>query len=262
MQSYTMPLVGDSGRYLKLIEGATAIRRHVDLLQWLQGDVQHCLPHDILLAGWGNFQEGTILHDIVSMLPGVRSYAVGTDGLPFLLSKFYESWVQAGKEPHGLDFRHFEYLLGNASLPGSFNSALRSMRSVLIHGMRDERGEYECIFVMLSTHVIPAEPASTAIRVLMPFIDVALRQVTQLPQQKKQFPNSLRISQEDTFGLSEREIQIMDWVAMGKTNSEIGSILNISGFTVKNHMQRIFQKLNVFNRAQAVSKINGVKFNG
>jgi DNA-binding CsgD family transcriptional regulator len=45
----------------------------------------------------------------------------------------------------------------------------------------------------------------------------------------------------------------MAWVAKGKTNGEIGSILNVSSFTVKNHMQRIFKKLDVFNRAQAVS---------
>jgi len=64
------------------------------------------------------------------------------------------------------------------------------------------------------------------------------------------------------LGLSERESQIMDWVAMGKTNSEIGCILNISAFTVKNHMQRIFQKLNVFNRAQAVSKLSKLTLNG
>lgn len=262
MQSHSMPVSGDSGHYLKLIEGATAIRRHVDLLDWLQGDVQQCLPHDILLAGWGNFQEGSIRHDIVSRLPGARSYAVGTDGLPFLLGKFHESWVLAGRQPNSLNFRNFEYLLGNASLPDSFGSALRNMRSVLIHGMRDERGQYECLYVLLSAHEIPAESASGAIKVLMPFIDSALRQVAQLPQQQKPFAKSPRVVQEEIFGLSEREIQIMDWVAMGKTNSEIGSILNISGFTVKNHMQRIFQKLNVFNRAQAVSKINGVIFNG
>lgn len=262
MQSYTIPLVGNSGHYLKLIEGAVAIRRHVDLLHWLQGDVQYCLPHDILLAGWGNFQEGALQHDILSLLPGARSYAAGTDGLPFLLGKFYESWVQAGREPQRLDFCHFEYLLGSTSLPGSFNSTLRSMRSVLIHGMRDQRSECECLFVIFSAQLLPAEPASTAIRILMPYIDAALRQVAQLPQQKKQLAKNLRSSQVEAFSLSEREVQIMDWVAMGKTNSEIGSILNISGFTVKNHMQRIFQKLNVFNRAQAVSKINSVKFNG
>ncbi len=262
MHSQLSAMSEESDRYFKLIESSTAIRRHVDLLQWLQGDVQQCMPHDILLAGWGNFQEGSIRHDIVSRLPGVRSYAVGTDGLPFLLGKFHESWVLGGKKPCSLDFRNFEYLLGNASLPGSFSSALRHMRSGLIHGMRDERGQCECLYVVLSSQKIPLEPSSTAIKVLMPVIDSALRQVTQLPQQQKPFPKSLRSGHDDAFGLSEREVQIMDWVAMGKTNSEIGSILNISGFTVKNHMQRIFQKLNVFNRAQAVSKINGVIFNG
>ena len=42
---------------------------------------------------------------------------------------------------------------------------------------------------------------------------------------------------------------------MGKTNAEIGSILCISSFTVKNHLQNIFKKLDVYNRVQAVSKI-------
>ena len=81
-----------------------------------------------------------------------------------------------------------------------------------------------------------------------------------LPEQRGQAaqPVALKAASEDGTGLSERETQIMAWVAMGKTNSEIGSILNISGFTVKNHMQRIFQKLNVFNRAQAVSKVKRV----
>ena len=48
------------------------------------------------------------------------------------------------------------------------------------------------------------------------------------------------------------------WVAMGKAHPEIGSIMNISGFAVKNHMQRIFQKLNVLKRAQAVSRVTRV----
>jgi DNA-binding CsgD family transcriptional regulator len=49
---------------------------------------------------------------------------------------------------------------------------------------------------------------------------------------------------------------IMQWVRAGKTNAEIGMILDISAFTVKNHLQRIFKKLNVFNRAQAVAICN------
>jgi DNA-binding CsgD family transcriptional regulator len=54
--------------------------------------------------------------------------------------------------------------------------------------------------------------------------------------------------------LSEREAEILAWVALGKTNPEIGSILGISAFTVKNHVQRILKKLDVTNRTQAVGK--------
>ena len=59
--------------------------------------------------------------------------------------------------------------------------------------------------------------------------------------------------------LSERERQIMVWVAMGKTNPEIGCILHISEFTVKNHMKSIFSKLDVTNRAQAVAYLAQVR---
>jgi len=251
----------DSTRYAALLVQGTAVTRHAELLAWLQGDMQQCLPHDILLAGWGDFQQGALQHDVVSRLPGARSYAAGTDGLPFLLGKFHERWLAAERQPCRLDFSEFEYLLGQASLPGSFPGSLRGMRSVLIHGLQDERAQQECLYVFMSAGDIPAEPCSTALRMLMPSVDAALRQVTPLPQQQRR-PAAMRGPAEDTSGLSERETQIMAWVAMGKTNSEIGAILNISGFTVKNHMQRIFQKLNVFNRAQAVSKVTRVGMYG
>ena len=57
-----------------------------------------------------------------------------------------------------------------------------------------------------------------------------------------------------TNELSAREAEILQWVAMGKTNPEIGAILNISSFTVKNHVQRILRKLDVSSRTQAVGK--------
>jgi len=257
MNSHTPLSSEDSARYAALVGQSTAITRHAELLAWLQGDMQQCLPHDILLAGWGDFQQGVLQHDVVSRLPGARSYAAGTDGLPFLLGKFHERWVAADLQPCRLDFSEFEYLLGRASLPGSFSGSLRGMRSVLIHGLQDERAQQECLYVLMSAQEIPAEPSSTAIRMLMPSMDAALRQMAPLPQQRRAAAAGARAA-EDNCGLSERETQIMAWVAMGKTNSEIGAILNISGFTVKNHMQRIFQKLNVFNRAQAVSKVTRV----
>jgi transcriptional regulator EpsA len=260
----SLPVADDPARYLCLARAATTIARHVDLLHWLQGDFQHCVQHDILITGWGNFEEGAVQHDVLSRLPGVRSYAAGTACLPFLLAKLNDCWVSGGRQPRSFIFSEFEYLLGSASLPDSFCEALRGMRSAVVHGISDQRGKNECVYVFLSHKASgpsgtgEAARVSAAVKVLVPVVDTALRQITHLPQQQGQAANALKTVTEDITGLSERETQIMAWVAMGKTNSEIGSILNISGFTVKNHMQRIFQKLNVFNRAQAVSKVTRV----
>jgi transcriptional regulator EpsA len=258
MTSQVAPADNHFERYIKIIGEAVSVSRHQDLLLWLQGDIQNFLPHDILIAGWGNFEDGTIHHDIVSKMSGVRSCATGTDSLPFLLSKLHERWVAAGKVPLGLDFGEFTQLLGSTSLPGSFSAALRTIRTVMVHGLLDQRERRTCLYVLLRSREMPVEVARQAFRVLMPSMDTAMRQITHLPQQYRQGSSSARAVHEDTTGLSEREAQIMAWVAMGKTNSEIGSILNISGYTVKNHMQRIFHKLNVFNRTQAVSRVTRV----
>lgn len=251
-------------RYLSLVQAGLEINSHVGLLHWLQGDIQHYLPHDILITGWGNFEEGSVQHDVVSSLPGVRSYAEGTACLPFLLAKISDCWASGGRKPRNFSFSEFSYLLGSDALPDSFCEALRRMGSAVVHGISDRRGQNDCVYVFLSTGIRESgssdEALSATVKMLLPFIDTALRQVSHLPDQRGQPANpvALKAAIEDSTGLSERETQIMAWVAMGKTNSEIGSILSISGFTVKNHMQRIFQKLNVFNRAQAVSKVTRV----
>jgi transcriptional regulator EpsA len=89
---------------------------------------------------------------------------------------------------------------------------------------------------------------------VLPYIDFSLRQLEHLPEQlKESVLIEEELPEELTGSLSEREIEIMKWVRSGKTNQEIGMILDISFFTVKNHLQRIFKKLDVINRAQAVT---------
>ncbi len=54
-------------------------------------------------------------------------------------------------------------------------------------------------------------------------------------------------------GLSEREADIMDLMAQGAANRDIANDLFIAEKTVKNHINRIFAKLQVTNRGHAVS---------
>jgi DNA-binding CsgD family transcriptional regulator len=54
-----------------------------------------------------------------------------------------------------------------------------------------------------------------------------------------------------TLGLSRREAEVMRWIAEGKTNGEIATLLDIGVFTVNKHAQSIFLKLGVQSRQQA-----------
>ncbi len=53
------------------------------------------------------------------------------------------------------------------------------------------------------------------------------------------------------FGLTDREIEVLELVAEGCTNIEISSSLSISPHTVKSHVIHIFNKLGVSDRTQA-----------
>jgi two-component system NarL family response regulator len=51
--------------------------------------------------------------------------------------------------------------------------------------------------------------------------------------------------------LSERELEVLQWITSGASNREIGRRLYIAESTVKRHVYNIFGKLNVRNRTQA-----------
>lgn len=59
----------------------------------------------------------------------------------------------------------------------------------------------------------------------------------------------------DLFGLSERESDVLIWLARGKTNEDIATILQISSRTVSKHVENILAKLAVENRTAAAIKV-------
>ena len=251
-------------RYSRIIQEGVAVRRHFDLLRWLQGEVQHYLPHEMMLAAWGDFGSNFIRYDIVSSLPGVRTAHLEPAGLSPLLRGLHKHWVEGGRRPC-ISGGQSGSLHEDSGLQCSFGKALQGMQSSLLHGISDERGRHDCLYIIFSSQDELNSSTLGAMEILLPYLDTALRRVVPLPHHPRR-AGFLADSQEDpgqneyeaeiseTHGLSKREAEIMDWVKMGKTNAEIGSILCISAFTVKNHLQHIFKKLEVYNRMQAVSK--------
>jgi two-component system NarL family response regulator len=53
--------------------------------------------------------------------------------------------------------------------------------------------------------------------------------------------------------LTGRELNVLELLAQGKSNKEIGVNLYISETTVKSHLRSIFRKLNVLSRTEAIT---------
>ncbi len=258
MPFLTSLAIEDIHRYHRVVTHSAKVLNHFEVLNWLQGDMQQWLPHDIMVAAWGDFQAGKIHYDILSTLLGVRTQNSMPEAVIPLVSKLYDHWNSADRKPVALNAETDCFLLLEATgMNPELSCALESMKGALVHGYSDQRQNRDCIYAVFSARGPYSAVECDAMSVVLPYIDAALRQVMHLPNQHL-FPAIRLIEIAPTLSndpdLTVREIEILDWVALGKTNPEIGSILEISEFTVKNHLKRIFKKLDVFNRAQAVSK--------
>jgi DNA-binding NarL/FixJ family response regulator len=59
---------------------------------------------------------------------------------------------------------------------------------------------------------------------------------------------------QQTLQLTGREAEVLLWISRGKSNREIGEILHISPRTVNKHLEQVFVKLGVENRASAAAR--------
>ena len=67
--------------------------------------------------------------------------------------------------------------------------------------------------------------------------------------------SGIRSAALEPLGLSPREDEVLSWVAYGKTNAEIGTILGMSPRTAQKHLEHIYQKLGVENRTAATARV-------
>jgi DNA-binding NarL/FixJ family response regulator len=78
------------------------------------------------------------------------------------------------------------------------------------------------------------------------------------PRTLSQLQSSMGQSSQSRYQLSGREAEIMNLIASGMNNQQIAAVCFISEKTVKNHINRIFAKLQTTTRAQATAKWLGV----
>jgi transcriptional regulator EpsA len=239
---------------LHAIQNSYAIKRHVEFFNWLKQDLHPLMRHEVLLATWGNFSTGDLHFDVSSSLPDVTTQVLLQDSaiVNYLMCNLYKRWVDNDEKWYVIN--RFDASGMYAQSPNPFTQQLNKMHSLLVYGVRDTRRQTDCIYVFFDRtkeFYVPDQ----LLGMIMPHLDAAIRRVEHLAPLVKDEDLLDSMAQ---GGLSDREQEILHWVRGGKTNLEIGMILDISANTVKNHLKRIFQKLDVSCRAQAVAKTGTV----
>jgi transcriptional regulator EpsA len=241
-------------QFFGLVHESLRVRSNFEFMLWSQGNLQQFLPHDVMIAAWGDFSLGLINFDIISPIPDI--HGAQNASITPLLKRLFDYWSDHSASPFTVHMKHGlseKDQFGYEQLGGSF----REMRSAVVHAVKDKRGRHDCLYLLLSKAETPPGSARKMLETLLPYIDCTLRQINRTSDIKVT-EEPLELAADGQDALSTREQEIMEWVCKGKTNFEIGMILDISAFTVKNHLQRIFKKLDVMNRAQAVSKLSSL----
>lgn len=240
-----------------IIERSYQIRTHLDYFVWLQNSVAELIPHDMLLTVWGDFrqqQDGQLYYDAASNLKGLTTPAIidATDKVSHILNDLYRLRLVSANDCFAIN--ELEEAETYRRMKSIFPEQLVEINSLLIYGMKDERSGDECLYIFFSKeHTL--EMKTQVMDFIMPHVDHVLRKIKPLMQFDgiEKADDVLSLST-----LSEREIEVISWIKAGKTNQEIGMILSISQNTVKSHLKRIFQKLNIGRRAQAVALLANV----
>lgn len=231
----------DYGDYCRLVESALAIQRRYQFFLWSRGELQVFLPHATVLCATGDLTRENYRIERFSEYPDADG---GKAGLDNLLARLVTAWRLDGHAPLVLEAPH-----GADGSSGALAAELcrSGLSGCSAHGLLDHEHGIGAFFVFLGGLCEAPPLRAHRLELLVPHLCAALQRIAHTERLAS-------LSLAEAHLLSTREAEIMHWIRAGKTNQEIGQILDISPYTVKNHVQKILRKLNVTNRVQAAGK--------
>ena len=87
---------------------------------------------------------------------------------------------------------------------------------------------------------------------LQPFLEYALNSVY-LPKRSRE-----RQTVQARYKLTDREVDVLEWIVAGASNKQIAKELAVGLATVKTHMQHLFAKVNVASRTSLLARVRDV----
>jgi transcriptional regulator EpsA len=232
--------------FTEVVEASLRVVGRHHFFGWTQGMVQTLLPHEILLCGVDDgSRQGMSMHRFT----GTRYFkdehfaavCAPRDGL---VPRLLVEW-QATGAPVLLDGQAGE-CNGRAVLTEMVKR--NELRNIAAHAIR---GGGRGIVGFYGFSRIPGAlgPHTAYIaELIVPYIHATFVRV--LGNEQKSAGSSSRSGR----AVTARETEILRWIKQGKTNLEIARALELSPWTVKNHVQTILKKLSAQTRGHAVAR--------
>lgn len=230
------------------LDAALRVHARAHFFSWTQGLLQSLIRHELLLCTLCLGKPPAFRADGFSMTtpePTLFSdmFLRDTAVAPTLL----KAWEERRYQPVAIDVSSTGNTLGS----GGFVRELEKLGAtqLLVHGIHDVEGR------ALSLFVFACRPGSVTSR--QAYLAQLLAPSLHAAWVRTQLAKRAEAGGDKAAGgsvLTVRELDILKWIYLGKSNFEIGAILKISPLTVKNHVQKILRKLNVVNRTQAIGK--------
>ena len=236
------------------LDASLRVHARSHLFSWTQGLLQSLIRHELLICTLCNGKPPAFRADGFSMTtpdPAMFSdmFLRDTGVAPALL----RAWEERRYQPVIIDASAASVATSGSSLgSGAFLRELERLGAtqLLVHGMHDSDGRALSLFVFACRAGTAGPRQAYLAQLLAPALHAALVR-TQLQARRTDGGGDKFAGQSI---LTVRELDILKWIYLGKSNFEIGAILKISPLTVKNHVQKILRKLNVVNRTQAIGK--------
>ena len=214
---------------------------------WTQGMLQNLVRHEALICALRNGAPAAFYVDSFAA-PRIESSLISTlfredaSMVPYMI----KTWEENRFSPVICDVGSEQALSGSA-----LGRELKRVGAPLIvaHGTYDVFGRPVSLFVFACQSEALDPRRVFLLELMVPFLHLAwVRTQINMPAGQD------GATRPAADLLTARQREILRWIHLGKSNLEIGIILNISSLTVKNHVQKILRKLKVQNRTHAVAK--------
>jgi transcriptional regulator EpsA len=227
------------------LDASLRVHARAHFFSWTQGLLQSLIRHELLICTLCLGKPPAFRADGFSMTtPDPTTFSDVFLRDTAVASTLLKSWEEKRYQPVAIDTA--AAALGS----GAFTRELERLGAtqLLVHGVHDADGRALTLFTFACRAGSVGPRQVYLAQLLAPSLHAAWVR-TQLTRTATSADKASGQSV-----LTVRELDILKWIYLGKSNFEIGAILKISPLTVKNHVQKILRKLNVVNRTQAIGK--------